>query len=340
MTHYSRHKRNTLHRWRRPSRFLVSRDSIGLYWDPSYIMYWDLANAKVTRDRVDITGIMSINQYKALWNEKPALWQALGGSKYKNMMSYRINSVIRSTSKTLPKKGLWYFLDLPSFRRMMDARIIFWSSTQESRLFHNYSNIDWILYYIKKLRAKASDVLFDGECMIEADKDMFDTFSVRSDAVITKWNTIVFLETDMGTHTFDTLKKKALLYKKIIESGSLQKMGYENIRIAIYSYSRRIHGIEKNKCFDPIEKYIEFLDFLDNPYGYFPQGDTGFPDHDAFLFVEKFLKKITKRWSEDVSMMKKTKRKIFRDGRHFDKEISRAIIERRENLSEKIKIVL
>lgn len=163
--------------------------------------------------------------------------------------------------------------------------------------------------------AKASEVLFDGELNAEAVETYWGLKLLRPDWVIMKGNKIVFLETDCGTHIFDTLKEKSELYKKFLDSGELQEMGFADISIVIQSYSRRIYAIKKNGCMDPIQENVKYLDFLDNEFNYMSQfWPSELGDPRAYRSLDRAVQKAKNEWENGMKLLwKKGLGKNFRD---------------------------
>lgn len=216
---------------------------------------------------------------------------------------------------SIDKKWLEYIQDLPNFQELQGSVILYGKNRYLHQIFHNISNINGILYFMKYLGAKTSEVLFDGELNTEAMETFWGPKSLRPDGVIMKDNKIVFLETDCWTHKFETLQEKSDLYKKLLDSKELQEMGFTDISIVIQSYSRRIYAIKKNGCMDVIHEQVKYLDFLDNEFQYMSQSwPSESIDMKEYRWLSRAIQKAKKQWEDGIELLwKKEHGKSFRD---------------------------
>lgn len=282
--------------YRKTSRFLTK--DLGVHDIQS-----DHVLAKQTEQKILRTGPISIAQYKRIWNYTDPVF----GKKTK---AYTIRDIQGKIST-----GLENIKEQPQFQGALDATMLYIKNRDLNRIFHNISNINGILYFMKQLNAKPSDVLFDGESNIIAAEEYWWPKSLRPDGVIMQWNKIIFLETDCGSHDYETLLEKSFLYKKLIDSGAIQRMGYTDISIVIHSFSKRIRYIDKKGCMDPVKDHVQYLDFLDNEFNYMDQFWPGTMSYKgAYKWLDRAIKKAKKEWEEEMNLLqKKRHRDYFRD---------------------------
>lgn len=273
-----------------------------------------IGDQRMARMRVDRTGVLSTRQYQFIWGESAAI-----GKCIRTLVPVAIHSKLHRSKNW---KGILNIEKLPQFHSLFQSKMLYGKSPELHRLLHDLTNVNGILYLSHKLKIKPLEAFFDGETsiMVPSPGKYHGCELLHPDAVIAKDDQIVFLETDMGTEDFATLRGKADLYKKLFESGMLQEMGYLKISVVMYSYSKRIAYIDRNGCLDPIAQYVEYLDFLDNPFNYpcYPcESENDFED------FERAILQLKKSWSEDIVVQwgKRSKYK-FRDPEEFEKQVS------------------
>lgn len=273
---------------------------------------------KITKQRVSRTWPLSIAQYKQIWNwEFPNIGPWVG--------TYIVDGIQGRLSAKDNRKWLKNVQDLPNFQEALDATVLHIEDKKNlNQILHDLSNINGILYFMKTMGVGPSDVLFDGETKIEADHSYMKVLYLRPDGVIMKGSRIVFLETDMGTHIFATLIEKARLYKKLIDSGFLQKMGYADISIVIHSFSKRIRQIQKKECMKLIESHVQYLDMLDNQFNYISQSGPGAMSYPwSYKWLDRAIKKAKKQWEDSAPKDEDGKIKSIRDVVEFKNEVMR-----------------
>lgn len=272
-----------------------------------------IGDQRMARMRVDRTGVLSTRQYQFIWGEQAAI-----GKYIRTLVPVAIHSKLHRSKN---RKGILNIEKLPQFYSLFRSDMLYGKSPELHRLLHDLTNVNGVFYLSHKLKIKPSEAFYDGETsiMVPSPKKYHGCELLHPDAVIAKADQIVFLETDMGTEDFATLRGKADLYKKLFESGMLQQMGYQKISVVMYSYSKRLAYIDRNGCLSPITQYVEYLDFLDNPFNYhcYPyQSENDFED------FERAILQLKKSWNEDMAVQwgKRSKYK-FRDPEEFEKQI-------------------
>lgn len=266
-----------------------------------------------TRMRVDRTGVLSTQQYRFIWGEPPAI------GKYVRVLTPVAVHLKQNNPKSW--KGIQDIKWLPQFRRLFFTDMLYGKSPDLHRLLHDFTNVYGAFYFAKKMGVKPSSILYDWETniMVPIPEEHYGCKHLHPDAVIAKGNRIVFLETDMGTHQYSTLYDKAELYRKFFETGVLQKMWYEKISVVMYSFEKHLAYIKRKGCMEPIASYVEYFDFLDNPYNLF--GDPCWLGKD-FGDYEKAIRRAKKSWSNDMLIQWGEKCKYkFRDPEEFEEQV-------------------
>ena len=275
----------------------------------------------IMRQRIERTWPITVSQYRRLWGETPAYGIRTG--------AYIVEGIRSGMDMSKDMKGVWYKKDLPNMRRLSGgATVLFGEAPGEHSILHAYSNLNLVIDYMRTLKLTPNDILFDGELNIELGSwmrdDPFESF--RPDCTILKWNSIIFIETDLWTEVIEVLKEKARMYRKFFDTGLLQEMGYTKIHVVFNSFTKRIQSVHKNKCFEPIKKYLGYSNFLMNPINYLPEYGVSVRSLTDYNAIIRGMRTLKERMVNEDKRDRKGE-KLFPDAIEFEKMLFEVVEE-------------
>lgn len=262
----------------------------------------DAKASEMTRANIDYTGVISTGQYSKIFWWSPVIGWTVREYSILQEKNNKIRTGIDSISGMIVA---------PQLKRLKQARILFGQWPDVFKIFHNYSNINAVLYAKHFLvDQENATMLFDGKSFINLKRsEEMDRKKISPDGVVIYKNKIVFIETDNWTHTIDTVSEKNKKYSYLIQSGWLSKLWFDDIKILYSSYGKRLISMEKHWCFDLIKNNLVTLDFIWNPYNYIPENDTVQSGEREFISDEREIYNHLRKAKEYHEMIPWLKRK-------------------------------
>jgi hypothetical protein len=189
----------------------------------------------ITLSRLKRTGQLTIEQYEELFWEKPYLSQNI---KYYKVV--KVSSWLRMRFDNFDKFKNWYY-------------IYHHKNYKSVKHYHNYTNIDNIIKFKKLKDINIVNIHFDDESIHRYDNLNLNQL-IKADWVMTKWDNYYFIETDMWTENYETLKEKDYNYFKLIINLK-EKDNFKNYKVVLFTSKIRMLNLKNNNVFENLDKY-------------------------------------------------------------------------------------
>lgn len=174
-------------------------------------------------------------------------------------------------------KLLWYNLDIAS-KNILKTKIVEWENKNfwidfsweeiysyktypKRKILHNVLLIETYLLLRTKIWADMYNTFFDWEISIPVNESNLSAgnLELQPDITVYRWNTIICIEMDMGTESYEVLKNKETTYKKFIT----KYWNKYKITVIFSAYKKRNDKIKEYEIFKDIDiRYIDLDSYL------------------------------------------------------------------------------